>query len=387
MRIYLVGGAVRDKLLGLPVKEKDWVVVGATVQDMLKLGYRQVGKDFPVFLHPQTNEEYALARTERKVGRGYTGFEFDTSPEVTLEEDLQRRDLTINAMAETPEGELIDPYGGKKDLKARILRHVSPAFSEDPVRILRVGRFAARFAEFGFKVAPRTNTLMKKMVQSGEVDALVAERVWKELERALAEKNPEQFFQVLIACKALPILFPQLVNKNGIERLQDAANKTSDVQIRFAVLLHDVPEKDIRALCERYRVPSDYRDLALIVSHYLNVYHHAQELSAQDMVQFLMRLDVFRREERFKKFLRACEIASDHLLSDKILHFDAESHLQPGFKILSNHSLSNLILSCYQKAKAVNVKELMEQGFSGQKLADKITEKRVELIQEVLQAR
>lgn len=191
MKIYLVGGAVRDQVLGLPVKEKDWVVVGATVDDMLRAGYRQVGKDFPVFLHPKTGEEYALARTERKVGRGYTGFAFDAAPTVSLEEDLKRRDLTINAMAQTSTGEIIDPYHGQEDLEKKILRHVSPAFAEDPVRILRVARFNARF---GFDVAPDTLQLMRKMVAQGEVDALVAERVWKELERALLEQHPENFF-------------------------------------------------------------------------------------------------------------------------------------------------------------------------------------------------
>ena len=289
MKIYLVGGAVRDKMLSFPVKEKDWVVVGATAADMLKQGFRSVGKDFPVFLHPETNEEYALARTERKIGRGYTGFDFNTSADVTLEEDLKRRDLTINAMAEDADGNLIDPYGGVSDLKEKKLRHVSSAFAEDPVRILRVARFAARYAQYGFTVASETIDLMKTMVASGEVDALVPERVWKELERALGEKNPEQFFLVLLACDALPKLFPELVIKGshtvnvtpdaaklttlmhahtpikdkfvGENVLIKAARTTDDKQIRFAVLLHTLAESEIKKICERYRVPTDYRKI------------------------------------------------------------------------------------------------------------------------------
>src|SRR3990167_6080610 len=227
MKIYLVGGAVRDQLLGLPVKEQDWVVVGATIEEMLTAGYRQVGKEFPVFLHPKTGEEYALARMERKINPGYKGFTFDTSKDVTLEEDLSRRDLTINAMAETPEGELVDPFHGKKDLEQKILRHVSPAFAEDPVRILRVGRFLARYAHLGFHIAPETITLMRHMVKVGEVNALVAERVWKELERALGEKNPEKFFEALANCEALAILFPDLpIDSIGIKALVKATQLT-----------------------------------------------------------------------------------------------------------------------------------------------------------------
>ncbi|HEX4045174.1 MAG TPA: multifunctional CCA tRNA nucleotidyl transferase/2'3'-cyclic phosphodiesterase/2'nucleotidase/phosphatase, partial [Gammaproteobacteria bacterium] len=272
MKIYLVGGAVRDKLLGLRVKERDWVVVGASEQDMLALGYRQVGKEFPVFLHPSTREEYALARTERKVGLGYKGFSFDTSPDVLLEDDLIRRDLTINAMAETAEGVLIDPFHGQIDLKQKVLRHVSSAFAEDPVRILRVGRFLARYARLGFQVAPETMILMQQMVAAGEVDALVAERVWKECMRALGEKNPEYFFVVLSACDALPILFPNLVlGDAGMHALQQACQLTTNKIVRFAALLHALPDtkKAIQTLCLRYRVPNVYRDLALLTAaHY-----------------------------------------------------------------------------------------------------------------------
>lgn len=217
MKIYLVGGAVRDELLGIPYHEKDWVVVGATAEEMLAKGYRQVGKDFPVFLHPKTNEEYALARTERKVSKGYTGFTFNAAPEVTLEEDLQRRDLTINAIAKAEDGTIIDPFHGREDLQNKILRHVSPAFSEDPVRILRIARFAARYGDF--TIAPETLALMKQMVVSGEVDALVPERVWKEWQRALSEKHPEKFFEVLAACGAMAILFPEISPENAGRKL------------------------------------------------------------------------------------------------------------------------------------------------------------------------
>ncbi|MBV8802084.1 MAG: multifunctional CCA tRNA nucleotidyl transferase/2'3'-cyclic phosphodiesterase/2'nucleotidase/phosphatase, partial [Gammaproteobacteria bacterium] len=257
MKIYLVGGAVRDQLLGIPVKEKDWVVTGATVQDMLNQGFRQVGKDFPVFLHPKTHEEYALARIERKIGRGYTGFTFDTSPTVTLEEDLLRRDLTINAIAETPEGEIIDPYHGREDLAKKILRHVSSAFAEDPVRILRVGRFAARF---NFPVAEETINLMKQMVAAGEVDALVPERVWKELERALTEKYPFQFFAVLEKCEALEILFPHIsIDNPGILALKQDIHLPTNSQVRLAILLHALSIEDINTFCDRYRIRNSHR--------------------------------------------------------------------------------------------------------------------------------
>jgi tRNA nucleotidyltransferase (CCA-adding enzyme) len=308
MKTYLVGGAVRDQLLGLPVKEKDWVVVGATVDDMLRKGFRQVGKDFPVFLHPETNEEYALARTERKVGRGYTGFDFNASPNVTLEDDLLRRDLTINAMAQTSDGALVDPYHGKEDLEKKLLRHVSPAFVEDPVRILRVARFAARFAELGFTVAKDTNTLMKQMVLSGEVDALVAERVWKELERALQEKHPEQFFQVLDACGALEVLFPQIkMNSTGMIALQKAVILSLDPESRFAALLHDLQPEQIEVICKRYRVPTIFKELAMLVAKHLpQASYHAEQLLA-----LLEMTDAFRRGDRFEKFVTVCSIIAD----------------------------------------------------------------------------
>lgn len=303
MKIYLVGGAVRDELLGRPVQEKDWVVVGATPGQMVKLGYRQVGKDFPVFLHPKTGEEYALARTERKVGRGYTGFEFDTSPAVTLEADLIRRDLTINAIAKDG-NDLIDPYHGQEDIDNKWLRHVSEAFVEDPVRVLRVARFAARFTEWGFRVAPETNVLMKKMVEAGELDALVAERVWKEWEKALSEKNPEMFFEVLANCGALPLLFPRLaVDGQGMRALQRAVLLTDDPCVRLAALLHDLTPADIECLLNRYRVPGDYRDLALLVAKHVGQYDAIQD--EDDVIGLFRQLDAFRREERVRQFVLA----------------------------------------------------------------------------------
>lgn len=320
MKIYLVGGAVRDQLLGLPIKERDWVVVGATVQQMLALGYRQVGKEFPVFLHPKTNEEYALTRLERKVKPGYKGFVFDTSPEVALEDDLQRRDLTINAMAQTEAGQLIDPYQGAQDLQNHLLRHVSPAFAEDPVRILRVGRFLARYATLGFTVASETLELMQQMVKAGEVDALVAERVWKELERALNEPQPEKFFEVLQACHALPILFPELKNDGpGIAALRSAIPLTAHLphatEIRFAALLHAVPEdlaqgevkQALLTLCQRYRVPNTYKTLALLVALHHQQALSAPTLSAEQLLELCTALDIFRRPERFQAFLVVCQ--------------------------------------------------------------------------------
>ena len=252
MEIYLVGGALRNELLGLPVQERDWVVVGGSVSEMVKNGFRQVGKSFPVFLHPETNEEYALARTERKVGPGYKGFEFNATASVTIEEDLRRRDLTINAIAKTPSGELIDPYGGLRDLKLKILRHVSRAFIEDPVRILRVARFAAQFANLGFTVAPETVKLMKHMVDLGEVDHLVPERVWQELELALKSQHPQIFFSTVSDCHAMPVLFPQLKNLSALER---SVEVTDDMSVRFAAIMLDVDRDAASAFCRLYKIP------------------------------------------------------------------------------------------------------------------------------------
>lgn len=358
MKIYLVGGAVRDKLLGLPVKERDYVVVGATVANMLKQGYQQVGKEFPVFLHPKTREEYALARMERKTSPGYTGFSFDTSPSVSLEEDLLRRDLTINAMAETDEGVIIDPYGGQEDLKKKLLRHVSPAFAEDPVRILRIGRFLARYQHLGFNIAPETISLMRTMVQSGEVDALVAERVWKELERALGEKNPEAFFATLEICGALKVLLPDL-NKSNLTTLVTAADQTSKPLIRFAALLHGLPEKSIKGLCDRYRIPNAYRELAILVSRHASSALRATSLTAAELLALFHALDIFRREERFADFLSVCKITAD----------TEKKPFDPDW-----------LLDCAHAAKSYNVQELIKLGLTDQALATELKEKRKECI-------
>ena len=343
MEIFLVGGAVRDALLGRAVTERDWVVVGAEPATLTAQGYRQVGKDFPVFLHPESQEEYALARTERKVAAGYHGFTTHHAPDVTLEEDLQRRDLTINAMAQATDGTLVDPYGGQRDLAARLLRHVSPAFSEDPLRILRVARFAARYAPLGFRVAPETQQLMRDMVAAGEVASLVPERVWQETARALAEPSPRTYIEVLRDCGALQVLLPELNCLWGVPQnatyhpevdtgehmllcLDAAAAMGSNARVRFAVLLHDLgkgttPPAEwprhiaheargvplVRAVCERWRVPTGHRELAeLTCREHLRV-HLALELRADTTVDLLESCDAFRRRERFAELLEACE--------------------------------------------------------------------------------
>lgn len=344
MEIYLVGGAVRDELLGRAITEKDWVVVGATPEQMLRLGYRQVGKDFPVFLHPKTNEEYALARTERKVGRGYTGFQFNTSPEVTLADDLIRRDLTINAIAKKRGGDVyFDPYHGRDDIQHKLLRHVSHAFVEDPVRVLRVARFAARFFEVGFTVASETTELMRQMVHSGELNALVAERVWKELERALGEKNPEQFFHVLASCDALSLLFPTIKSSGqGLLALERAAQLTNDSHIRFAVLLHDLTPEEIVKITTGYRVPSDYHDLALLVAMHLEQFNTIQQQAS--VVDIFRALDAFRRETRLQKFIAACEI------------------------ITQNEKAAETFKAYFAAAKSVDIKKITAE-FKGKEIA------------------
>jgi len=346
MQVYLVGGAVRDALLGLPVTERDWVVVGSTREELLRLRYREVGRDFPVFLHPDTHEEYALARRERKVAPGYRGFTVEFGPEVTLEEDLARRDLTINAMAQAPDGTLVDPFGGKRDVDSRVLRHVSAAFIEDPVRVLRAARFAARFAPLGFRMHPDTMSLMQSMVARGEVDALVAERVWQETEKALREPAASVFFMVLRECGALERIYPELDALFGVPQprewhpeidtgvhtmmvLDQAAQLSGETRVRFAALVHDLgkgttPRAEwpshhgheersvalIESLAARLRIPGDYRELALIVARFHGVAHRAFELKAGTVVEFLEKADGLRRPERFAEALLACEADS-----------------------------------------------------------------------------
>ncbi len=401
MQIYLVGGAVRDKLLGLPVKERDWVVVGSTPAAMRKLGYRQVGKDFPVFLHPQTGEEYALARTERKTGPGYTGFEFNAAPQVTLQEDLQRRDFTINAIAEDETQQLIDPFNGQADLTNKVIRHISAAFAEDPVRILRGARFASRFGEFS--IAPETTALMQQMVNAGEVDALVPERVWQEFARALASDYPWRFIEVLQSCDALAKLFPEIDRLFGVVQkpqwhpeidtgihvlmaLTQATYLSPDPRVRFAVLMHDVGKgvtpKDIlpshkgheargvdliKNFCQRYRVPNDYRELALINAQYHGLCHQALELRPKTILELLEKTDAFRRGQRFEQFLIACE---------------ADAKGRKGFQ-QQPYPQRKFLQQALQAAQAVAVKPLLEQGLQGEAIARELQQLRIKAIKKL----
>jgi tRNA nucleotidyltransferase (CCA-adding enzyme) len=291
VKVYAVGGAVRDDLLGLPVKDRDYVVVGSTPEEMERLGYKPVGRDFPVFLHPKTHEEHALARTERKSGRGYKGFSVHAAPDVTLEDDLRRRDLTINAMAKADDGTLIDPFGGKADLEKRILRHVSEAFAEDPVRILRVARFAARF---GFDVAPETMALMKRMVTSGETDYLVPERVWQEFAKGLMEREPERMFQVLEEAGLRAKLLPEI---------QTVPKLSGTLAQRFAMLAWPLKEPEVQKLCERLKVPSDVRELALLGCRNRVALRASRLATPEALLELLKRADAFRRPERFQEVL------------------------------------------------------------------------------------
>ncbi|HHQ14277.1 MAG TPA: multifunctional CCA addition/repair protein [Chromatiales bacterium] len=401
MQTYLVGGAVRDKLLGLPVTERDWVVTGATPEELARLGYRQVGRSFPVFLHPQTHEEYALARTERKTGPGYHGFEFRADPDVSLEDDLRRRDLTINAMAEDEHGQLIDPYGGQADLEARLLRHVSDAFREDPVRILRVARFAARLHPLGFQVHPDTLKLMREMVAAGEADALVPERVWKETETALGEPCPAVFVQVLRDCGALRVIYPEIDRLFGVPQparyhpeidtgvhtlmaLEQAARLTPEPEVRFAVLVHDLgkgttPQTEwprhvghekrsgrlVRQLCKRVGAPARYRDLAVQVAEHHQLCHRAGELRPSTVLKLLESLDAFRRPERFEAFLLACE---------------ADARGRTGLEDRP-YPQADRLRRAREAAAAVTADRLREQGLSGPELGDAIRQTRLSAIE------
>ncbi|SDA78574.1 tRNA nucleotidyltransferase (CCA-adding enzyme) [Pseudomonas sp. NFACC15-1] len=400
MQIYKVGGAVRDRLLGIPVTDVDWVVVGATAEEMLAKGFRPVGADFPVFLDPKTGEEYALARTERKSGRGYGGFVFHASPEVTLEEDLVRRDLTINAMAEDELGNLTDPYHGQRDLEARVLRHVSPAFAEDPLRVLRVARFAARYAPLGFKVAGETLELMRQLSESGELEALTAERSWKEISRALMEKQPQVFIQVLRDCTALRVLMPEVDALFGVPQpeahhpeidtgvhtlsvLEQAARHQQPLTVRWACLLHDLGKgltpqhewprhiahehtglKLIKAVSERFKAPRDCQELALLVGQYHTHGHRALELKASTLLELLQSFDVYRRPQRFEEFIAACEM-------------DAR-----GRKGLEQRSYpqADYLRGAAAAARAVAVQPLLEKGFKGPQLGEAIKRERLKAL-------
>lgn len=397
MEVYLVGGAVRDRLLGRPVHERDWVVVGARPQDLERDGFVSVGREFPVFLHPTTHEEYALARLERKVAPGYRGFTTQFSPEVTLEEDLRRRDLTINAMAESTSGEIIDPYGGRRDLEARLLRHVSEAFIEDPVRILRVARFAARYAELGFRVAEETLELMTRMTASGEVDALVSERVWQETERALGESRPEVYFETLRSCGALRVIFPEIDALFGVPQpakwhpevdtgvhvmlaVRYSAGVGASTAVRYAALTHDLGKaltpKDmlpshrgheeagvalVEALSERLKVPNGFRELAVLTSRHHALVHRAAELRPTTLLTLLESVDAFRRPERFAELLLACEC-------DKRGRTGLEDQPYPPRKYL---------LAARDAAAAVTLSEQERAGLQGRAIGEKIREKRL----------
>lgn len=360
MKIYLVGGAVRDQLLGLPIKERDWVVVGETPEKMRGYGFQQVGRNFPVFLHPKTHEEYALARTERKTGKGHTEFVCFADPTVSLEDDLRRRDLTINAMAQTLDGKLIDPYDGLQDIKNKILRHVSPTFIEDPLRILRVARFAARFGDF--TVHPDTIALMRDMSYAGEVDALVAERVWQEFEKALKEPYPERFFEILQCCGALQKLFPEISMNLPLQLkiLKQAVKLTKEPEVRFAAFMSYLNPEEIKMLCRRYRPPKIYLQLSLLVAKNLKTFVAITVLPEEDIATLLESIDAFRRTKRFEQFLLACFAAVD----------DSENQ----------QKLLELWHTAYLAAKNVAVIPLVQAGYTGETLRKKIHASRVDVI-------
>ncbi|MCL4315433.1 MAG: multifunctional CCA addition/repair protein [Gammaproteobacteria bacterium] len=398
MKIYQVGGSVRDQLLGLPIQDRDWVVVGATPADMEARGFKMVGADFPVFLHPETREEYALARTERKSAPGYKGFTVHAAPDVTLEDDLKRRDLTINAMALDENGVLIDPFHGAQDLKNKLLRHVSPAFAEDPVRILRTARFAARFPDF--RVADETRVLMRHMTDNGEVDALVPERVWAELERALGENRPARFFETLRGCGALEKLFPELARLYGVPQpenyhpeidtgvhtmlvLDQATRISPDPRVRFAALLHDLgkgttPKEEwphhigheersvdlVQAICARFKAPNDYRDLAILAAKYHGDCHRAAELRPATLLKILEAVDAARRPERFDLFLLACE---------------ADARGRPGYED-KPYPQSGIFRAALRAYNSVEAQPLAATGLKGEAIAQELRRLRIQAI-------
>lgn len=400
MQVYLVGGAVRDKLLDIPVYDKDWVVVGSSPDEMLSQGFTAVGKDFPVFLHPKTKQEYALARTERKSGAGYTGFECHFAPDVTLEEDLIRRDLTINAMAQAEDGTLIDPYGGQCDLNDRILRHVSDAFIEDPLRVLRLARFAAKLSHLGFTVAEETKTLMAQIASSGELEHLTAERVWQEWNKSLSTKNPEVFLYVLRDCGALKVVLPELDCLFGVPQpekwhpeidtgihtlmvAKQAAQLSSSLTVRFAAQVHDLgkgvtPESEwpshkmhchtgikiIKKLCERVRVPNEFKELALLVCEQHSNIHRAAELKASTKLKILNKLDVWRKPERLEEVLLCCQADHSGRLGCKENPYPQKA----------------LFDAAYQAALSIEVKDIIADGFQGKAIRDELEKRRIEAI-------
>ena len=400
MRKFLVGGAVRDKLLKLPVKDCDYMVVGSTPDELLSLGYQQVGKDFPVFLHPQTGEEYALARTERKQGSGYNGFSCYSGQDVTLEDDLIRRDLTINAIAEDESGERFDPYNGLQDLQDKILRHVSPAFSEDPLRVLRVARFAARFFKLGFKVAPETLLLMKQLSESGELGHLTPERVWAETEKALSSDAPQIYFQILRDCGALGVLFPEIDNLFGVPGpkrwhpeidtgihtlmvVEQSVLLSDAIAFRFACLVHDLGKaltpKDkwpshkghgflglavIKSLCLRLKVPNECRDLALLVSEHHTMIHSAFELKASTLLKLMNSCDAWRKPQRFLQMLQCCV---------------ADSKGRTGFE-LKPYPSADYVWQAFQAALSVDVQDIIKLGIKGAEIKSALLAARIDAV-------
>ncbi|MGS2719858.1 multifunctional CCA addition/repair protein [Paraglaciecola aestuariivivens] len=376
MKHYLVGGAVRDKLLNRPVKDRDWVVVGATPKHMLEQGYQSVGADFPVFLHPKTQEEYALARTERKTAKGYNGFECDASQHITLEQDLLRRDLTINAMAMDEHGKIIDPYHGQKDLANKVLRHVSDAFVEDPLRVLRVARFAARYHHLGFSIAPETMALMQTLVEQDELSALSAERVWQETARSILEHNPEVYFEILKTCGALKVWFAELDevwDTHTAIVLKQAVSLSSQLPIRFACLVHAlVPDiqtqqktglDKIRQLCLRLKTPNDCRELATMVGQYQHKVAQAVSLTPQAILSLFDHCDIWRKPERFNDFLLACKAISTASNKD------------------NSYPNSDFIWQAYLAANQVAVKAIVEQGYKGKDIREQLNQQRIAAIQ------
>ncbi|MBE1299022.1 MAG: multifunctional CCA addition/repair protein [Alteromonadaceae bacterium] len=403
MKSYLVGGAVRDLLLERPIKDKDWVVVGATVEQMLEHGFTQVGKDFPVFLHPKTKEEYALARTERKVAAGYTGFDTRFTPDVTLQQDLERRDITINAMAKDDKGDIIDPYGGLADLENRVIRHVSDAFIEDPLRVLRVARFAARYHRYGFRVAEETKLLMQTIAASGELETLSAERVWVETEKALSENNPEVYFQILRDCDALGYWFKELNALWGIPNpakwhpeidtgvhtmmvLEQSVRLSDSISVRFAALCHDygkgiTPESMwpshrgheqkglplVKAFCQRLKVPNACKELALMTCEHHGNVHRAKELKASTIIKLFDKCDAWRKPERFLYMLLACR---------------ADARGRTGFEDIPYQQVDYLA-QCLSAASSLSPKSIIDAGFKGAEIKQQLTLKRTDSVAQV----
>ncbi|MXP56404.1 multifunctional CCA addition/repair protein [Pantoea sp. Mhis] len=405
MKIFLVGGAVRDKLLSLPVRDRDWVVIGATPELMLKNGFQPIGRYFPVFLHPTTHEEYALARSEHKNGRGYTGFLIKTTPDVTLEQDLQRRDLTINAIAQDENGELFDPYGGRKDLENRILRHVSSSFNEDPLRVLRVARFAARFAHLNFNIAKETEVLLAQMTSDGELKYLTVERVWEETKRALLTANPQVYFQVLNTCNALKVLFPELdylykissssvkyksyinTNIHTLMSLTIASKFSNSLEVRFATLFSHISIKMVSSIkiysnlynlesiniikqfCQRLHIPNNLRDLALIITKFNNVIFNIEQQSAKTLITLFNQIDAWRKPSRI-----------EHLA----LLSDVNTYSRFEFKNIKCCTQGNYLRQAFKLTQSISIKDVVDIGFKGEEIRKELTKRRVYILQKKL---